>query len=432
MAVTGNMTASALLSLFEGYHLSRINAQGTQGGERDELSLLQHHTEKQLAARLNGIASEKTIRVAINILAEKGFISIRKNPSKPSDRTKYFLFNPDVAQAAIDQYKTSKSSQDEQSVILPEGSAVILPSTTPQSEGGNLKPGLSAQSVILPEGFNANGKSTATSGKSTVCTYIYKSSIDKEENKNCFGNVEGSEEEKDPSPQPPFPQRKFEHPAIVMERKLRGESQVRKSGYIVPNPWNVDNDPNKLDPEFKTYLMDTSDFITFGERPSEIRVEQWVGQANKDEARRTLVMTAWAQFDSDRKAKAAREEDRKRRHEENHPDNNVRYKRFSQELEKLPGFRVEASRTGDYAGGLRVKLFHESQGWEFYYGKFGRDVSFNLHRFWNSLQPANDRLDFEEFIKWFDSSVVLEWEAEQKKAFETIRAQNAAKLRGAA
>ena len=166
----------------------------------------------------------------------------------------------------------------------------------------------------------------------------------------------GQDPEEDPTPLPPAP--KFEHPAITMERRLRGNAPAKRSGYTSLNPWNIDNDPNKVDPEFKAHLVNTSDYITFGEKPSEIRVEQWVGQANKDEARRSLVLDAWKKFDAERREKAARTEARRQAEESHKPENNAAYRRFEAAIASHPkSLRVEVA--GYNWQGLKVNMWYK-------------------------------------------------------------------------
>lgn len=119
----GNLVACALLGVFEVFHYSRLRAKASQGEERGDIDLLQHHTNRQLIDRINHIASDKTVREAIKLLETKGFITIEKNPSrsKAFDRTRYFLFHPEVAQAAIDCYLRSMNPESDHSVNLPNG-----------------------------------------------------------------------------------------------------------------------------------------------------------------------------------------------------------------------------------------------------------------------------------------------------------------------
>ena len=119
----GNLVACALLGVFEVFHHSRLRARASQGEDRGDIDLLQHHTNKQLIDRINHIASDKTVREAIKLLEAKGFITIEKNPSKNKafDRTRYFLFHPEVAQLEIDRYLLSINPSPSHSVDLPNG-----------------------------------------------------------------------------------------------------------------------------------------------------------------------------------------------------------------------------------------------------------------------------------------------------------------------
>lgn len=170
-------------------------------------------------------------------------------------------------------------------------------------------------------------------------------------------SVTASNPEEDPTPLPPAPAQQFEHPAISMERRLRGNAPAKRSGYTSLNPWNIDNDPNKIDPEFKAYLVNTSDYIKFDEKPSAIRVEQWVGMANKDEARRSMVLEAWNEFAAERDRIAAMREERAKLTQANDPESNAAYKRFEAAIARHPkSLRVEVT---DYNWqGLKVNMWY--------------------------------------------------------------------------
>jgi hypothetical protein len=112
----GNTTAAALLSFFEYWHNVKLDAAkqnqkandvAAAHGEQpsEETSLYQWHTEDDLAAGIMGIAkSPKTIAAALNILVEKGAISIHRNPSPrfKFDNTRHFLFYPDVVNSWLE------------------------------------------------------------------------------------------------------------------------------------------------------------------------------------------------------------------------------------------------------------------------------------------------------------------------------------------
>ena len=105
-ACDGNHCAAALLSFFEYWHNIKLDMQAkaayankvavNHGDEptQDE-SLLQFHNADQLSEGVLGLYSEKTIRSAISLLVNKGFISVQKNPNPryKFDQTKYFLFD---------------------------------------------------------------------------------------------------------------------------------------------------------------------------------------------------------------------------------------------------------------------------------------------------------------------------------------------------
>jgi hypothetical protein len=152
-ATGGNSIAAALLGVFEVYHQSRMRSAASQGADREHIDLLQHHTTDQLVDRINRIASEKTVRNAVKLLVEKGFISIHDNPSKAKgwDKTKYFLFHPEIAILAIQSYQKSvKSPSQPHPVNLPDRPVdlPLHPVDLPDRSGR-----LTDSSLYLREGF---------------------------------------------------------------------------------------------------------------------------------------------------------------------------------------------------------------------------------------------------------------------------------------
>jgi hypothetical protein len=152
-ATGGNSIAAALLGVFEVYHQSRMRSAASQGIDREHIDLLQHHTTDQLVDRINRIASEKTVRNAVKLLVERGFVSIHDNPNKAKgwDRTKYFLFHPETAILAIQSYqKSTRNPAQPHPVNLPIDPVDLPPHPVDLPD----RPGrLTDSSLYLREGF---------------------------------------------------------------------------------------------------------------------------------------------------------------------------------------------------------------------------------------------------------------------------------------
>lgn len=132
-----NPCDAALCSFFEYWHnikidmakkASQLNDIAEMHGDartQDE-SLIQYHTAAQLRSGIMNLYSERTIRVSLKRLEKKGVISIMKNPNPKFafDKTKHFLFHPDVFDKFLQDYtikrlkelknlKNSKTPADE-------------------------------------------------------------------------------------------------------------------------------------------------------------------------------------------------------------------------------------------------------------------------------------------------------------------------------
>lgn len=110
----GNHCAAALLSFFEFWHNNRLankeqaehaNRVAEQHGEdgKQDTSLLVFKNEDALEKGLLGLYGRKTIRVALELIVSKGFISVHKNPNSRYhfDKTHYFLFHPEVVSSQL-------------------------------------------------------------------------------------------------------------------------------------------------------------------------------------------------------------------------------------------------------------------------------------------------------------------------------------------
>jgi hypothetical protein len=108
-ACDGNACAAALLSFFESWHNTRRDTV-----DRDaSASLWQNHTEKEIES---GIFFYKRTAISegIKILEEKGFIEQGKNPDRrySFDRTRFFLFKPEVVNGWLNSRNGSPSTEN--------------------------------------------------------------------------------------------------------------------------------------------------------------------------------------------------------------------------------------------------------------------------------------------------------------------------------
>jgi len=135
----GNKAAATLLSFFEYWHnikieqsakskfQNSISVKHGDTGVQDE-SLYQFHTEEDLESGVL-IYERKAIKRGLDILIDKKVISIHKNPNSKYnfDRTRYFLFYPEILNAWI---KTNRS------IETPKGRTVV-----PKREDGGTQKG---------------------------------------------------------------------------------------------------------------------------------------------------------------------------------------------------------------------------------------------------------------------------------------------------
>ena len=109
-----DLKASVLLSILTYWHdvkiemreknkqLNDIAERHGENREQDE-TLLQFHTEKEIAEMSFGILNKKTVRSAKQFLIEKGFISIHRNPNPrySFDNTTFFQLIPEEVNIAL-------------------------------------------------------------------------------------------------------------------------------------------------------------------------------------------------------------------------------------------------------------------------------------------------------------------------------------------
>ena len=110
----GNECAAKLMSFFEYWHNIKLdmrekNKQANDTAEKhgdkrtQDEELVQFHTCEQLRNGMLNTYQEGAITKALNYLQEKGVISIFKNPNPRYhfDKTRHFIFNPDVANSFL-------------------------------------------------------------------------------------------------------------------------------------------------------------------------------------------------------------------------------------------------------------------------------------------------------------------------------------------
>lgn len=101
--LNGDISAAKLMSFFEYWHDIKAAA-AEMDGVTDVSALIQHHTEPELEAGVFVDITRKTIGKALKKLLTLGVISVEQNPFNPYDRTRHFLFHPEIAQAIADAW----------------------------------------------------------------------------------------------------------------------------------------------------------------------------------------------------------------------------------------------------------------------------------------------------------------------------------------
>lgn len=177
----GNHCAAALLSFFEHGHNYKLeqreqaehaNRVARQHGEeaKQDTSLLQYHNEDGLEKGLLGLYGRKTIRAALDILVQKGFVSIHKNPNPRYhfDKTHYFLFHPE----AVTSQLIDITDQAKMPCRCEIDTDAIIDSLAPDFETENSQVFDICDEVKEPhrDGISAasSGKNTSSSGKNAA------------------------------------------------------------------------------------------------------------------------------------------------------------------------------------------------------------------------------------------------------------------------
>ena len=159
LEATEDHCAAALLSFFEYWHNVKLatrtqtqkrHAMQEKHGETPDMfetTALQWHSEKDLQQGILGLYGKSTIKRAIGILVDLGFLSVHSNPQKRYvfDKTRHFLFHPKAvhtwlqnrsrkkkassAENSLPQAESS-SGQAENSLAIPETTSEITPENT--------------------------------------------------------------------------------------------------------------------------------------------------------------------------------------------------------------------------------------------------------------------------------------------------------------
>jgi len=134
----GNRVAAGLLSILEYWHNVKYEKQCQKpAAKRHANDLLQFHNEKELISKLMHLTKTPAVlRRAIKFLAEKKVITLSKNPSKrySFDRTRHFLFHPDVINKWLKTYRGDKNKLGKQVVELEETEKIEEEKPENQSE----------------------------------------------------------------------------------------------------------------------------------------------------------------------------------------------------------------------------------------------------------------------------------------------------------
>ena len=102
--LNGDTVGAQLLSFFEYWHNIKLSLAEQSPSKKHDDFFLQRHTEPQLEAGVMVGASRKKIRAALNKIYQTGIVTLEVNPHNPHDRTKHFLYHPDVAQISINAW----------------------------------------------------------------------------------------------------------------------------------------------------------------------------------------------------------------------------------------------------------------------------------------------------------------------------------------
>ncbi|HEY9748543.1 MAG TPA: hypothetical protein V6C63_07685 [Allocoleopsis sp.] len=110
LGITGDHKCAAeLLALFEFWTNGKLSViHEVQPEKRDEYLWLYESNDQLISALLGG-HSENTIRNALAVLSERGFISQRRNPMRGWDKTKQYKLNISAVQEAINLWARERA-----------------------------------------------------------------------------------------------------------------------------------------------------------------------------------------------------------------------------------------------------------------------------------------------------------------------------------
>lgn len=137
----GNVTAAALLAFFEYWHNIKLEHQekarhandvAEMHGEKrtQDEGLWQFHTEQQLEDGIM-VAGRRTIRDALKLLEERGYITVGRNPNRRYrfDKTRYIIFHPE--EVKIPDLIGEKASRRGKKASLSGENAAAIENVTP-------------------------------------------------------------------------------------------------------------------------------------------------------------------------------------------------------------------------------------------------------------------------------------------------------------
>jgi len=117
-----NQVAAGLMSLFEYWHNVKVKMQAKKlKNQRDELDLIQHHTQDDLIDKLLYLTKTPAcIRRAIEFLEQKKIITVCRNPNKryKFDRTRHFIFHPEVVNNWLKNRNKKINAQQENNAYV--------------------------------------------------------------------------------------------------------------------------------------------------------------------------------------------------------------------------------------------------------------------------------------------------------------------------
>jgi hypothetical protein len=174
----------------------------------------------------------------------------------------------------------------------------------------------------------------------------------------------------EPTPQPPSRDVMTELARRKAQEKAQWSAErPTRSGSKFLYPWNQNNDPRFIDPDFVQWLVDRqSPFIPFNfEQRNKLDAEtvtahlrKLIHPAKRDRYEADMI-ESWNKYDAERRDIAARSEAMRRREESNSPENMTPYKRLSAALASHPNFEIEIANPDTLRWGLKVNIRYKNK-----------------------------------------------------------------------